>query len=90
MKKAVSVQRTLVLSIALTGDKKRDLIALNTYNFEGIKPMFPQKRDMVECEHEPKIFLVEGENAYSHSMKDNELFIWLERINVESIDAEPV
>lgn len=84
MKRVVSVQRTLVLSIALTGDKERDFIALSTYNFEGIKPMLPQKRDMIEGEHEPKIFLVDGEDVYSHSMKNNKLSIWREQIDVET------
>ena len=84
MKKTVSVQRTLLLSITLTGDTTRDLIALESYEFENIPVMSIQKRDMIAMSHEPVLFYTGPKGTYSHSLgEDNVLSIWQETIAVE-------
>lgn len=83
MKKAVAIQRTLLLEIALTGDRERDLNALETYNFEGLDVMSLQKRDMVEKEHNPKIFYKGPKGVFSHSLEGKTLSIWQEFFTVE-------
>jgi len=82
MKKTVSVERTLMLSISLTGDKQRDEIALRTLNF-GVPVMSLQIRDMVEKDHDPFIFYNGPMGVFSHSLKDGELSIWEEKFTVE-------
>jgi len=87
MKKAISVQRVLMLTVNLTGDKERDFIALKNYDFEGLQPMEAQVRDMIEMSHEPKIFLHNEKGVFSHALgEDNVLSIWKEDITVEDID----
>lgn len=83
MKKTVSIQRTLMLEITLTGDNERDLNALETYNFEGLNVMSLQKRDMIEKEHSPKIFVKDSRGVFSHSLKGKTLSIWQESFAVE-------
>ena len=84
MKKVISVQRTLLLSITLTGDTTRDLIALESYGFEDIPVMSIQKRDMITMSHEPEVFYNGPKGTYSHSLgEDNVLSIWQETITVE-------
>lgn len=83
VQKVVAVRRTLILHIALTGDVERDLIALEAYDFEGIDVMSIQRRDMVEKEHDPHIFYRGPKGVFSHSMNENQLFIWEETIKVE-------
>jgi len=88
MKKAISVQRVLMLTVNLTGDKERDFIALKNYDFEGLQPMEAQVRDMIEMSHEPKIFLSNEKGVFSHALgEDNVLSIWKENIAVEDIEA---
>ena len=87
MKKVISVQRVLMLSIVLTGDKERDFIGLKDYDFEGLCPMETQVRDMIRMSHEPKIFVSNEKGVFSHSLgEDNILSIWKEDIELE--DAE--
>lgn len=84
MNKTISVQRTLLLSITLTGDTARDLIALESYGFENIPVMSIQKRDMIAMSHEPMVFYNGPKGTYSHSLgEDNVLSIWQETITVE-------
>lgn len=84
MNKKVSAQRTLLLSITLTGDMTRDLIALESYGFENIPVMSVQKRDMLTMSHEPMVFYTGPKGTYSHSLsEDNVLSIWQETIAVE-------
>lgn len=84
MKTKVSVQRTLLLSITLTGDKTRDFIALDGYGFKDIPVMSIQKRDMISEKHEPMVFYNGPKGTYSHSLsEDNILSIWQESITVE-------
>lgn len=82
MKKKVAVERTLILSVSLTGDKQRDELALRTLNF-GVPVMSFQLRDMVKDDHDPFIFYTGPMGVFSHSLKDNELSIWEEKFTVE-------
>lgn len=92
MKKVISVQRVLMLTVNLTGDKERDFIALKDYDFEGLQPTEVQVCDMIEMSHEPKIYLHNEKGVFSHALgEDNVLSIWKENIAVEDItDSEPV
>lgn len=84
MEKIINVQRTLLLSITLTGDVTRDLIALGGYPFE-IPVLFAQTRDMITMPHEPVIFYRGPKGVYSHSLgEDNVLSIWKELITVKN------
>ena len=69
MKKTISVQRTLLLSITLSGDATRDLIALESYGFENIPVMSIQKRDMISMSHEPMVFYNGPKGTYSLSRR---------------------
>lgn len=82
MKKTVSVERTLLLSISLTGDSHRDEIALQSLDF-GVPVMSLQIRDMVEENHEPFIFYSGPKGIFSHSLENGELSIWEEKLTVE-------
>lgn len=83
MKKAVSVQRELIVSIILTGDNERDQVALDGYDFNGLCSTWVEKRDMTRTPHEPKIFLINEKGIFSHSLgEDNNLSIWKETIKL--------
>ena len=83
MKKAVSVQRELIVSIILTGDNERDQVALEDYDFDGLCSTWIVKRDMTKMPHEPKIFLINEKGIFSHSLgEDNKLSIWKETIKL--------
>jgi hypothetical protein len=87
MKKTVVVERTLMLSISLTGDPQRDALAVETSKeLMSIGTMSLQIRDMVEEPHVPFIFLQNEKGIFSHSMENNTLFIWEEKLSLEDKD----
>lgn len=81
------VQRVLLLSISLTGDKERDVLAIeNSEVAKDFKLSSIQIRDMVEKQHCPFIFLKDEDGVYSHSLENNTLSIWQEEFSLEDID----
>lgn len=87
MKKTVAIERTLLLSISLTGDHKRDELAVRTCEeLTALDTMPTQIADMVSSPHTPFIFIKNEKGVFSHSMVDNTLSIWEEKFSLEDID----
>lgn len=87
MKKTVVVERTLLLSISLTGDHKRDELAVRTCEeLVALGAAYTQIADMVSSPHTPFIFVKNEKGVFSHSMVDNTLSIWEEKFSIEDID----
>lgn len=87
MKKTVSVERTLMLSISLTGDPQRDALAVETSKeLMSLGTSSLQIENMVEEPHVPFIFLKNEKGIFSHSLENNTLFIWEEKLYLEDKD----
>lgn len=88
MKKTVVVERTLILSISLTGDRQRDALAVETSKeLMSLGTMSLQVRDMVEEVHAPFIFLKNEKGVFSHSLENNTLSIWEEKFSLGDKDG---
>ena len=86
-RKAVTVERTLLLCISLTGDSKRDELAIEACEeLTSLLTTPSQMRDMVSSPHTPFIFIKNEKGVFSHSMVDNILSIWEEKFSLEDID----
>ena len=90
MRKTVTVKRTLLVDIALTGDAERDAIALENSMGSDSQGLFPfvsnisvLVRDMVCVDHDAKIFYNGSEGVFSHSLLGNHLSIYEENITLE-------
>ena len=87
MKKTVTVERTLILSISLTGDRQRDALAVETSeDLMSLGTMSLQVKDMVSVPHAPFIFLKNEKGVFSHSLENNTLSIWEEKFSLEDED----